>query len=120
MAVAGALGLPVEQVLGLTEDADPAVRLEAHAFVSGFQVMADLYIDPQRAPVPALESLAVVLARALGEDVAHHDGSSNPYGYVLVRQDGSRFAADEITDESDGLHLDEGAGRLAELPQLRD
>lgn len=117
-AVAGTLGVPVEQVRGLTEDADPAVRLDAHAFISGFQVMVDLYIDPQRAAIPPLELFAAGVADRLNEDVAHHDGSLNPYGYVLARPDGSRFAAEEIADESPGLFLDEEAGRLRELPRL--
>ena len=116
--VAGALGVPVEQVRGLTEDADPAVRLDAQAFVSGFQVVVDLYIDARRAQVLPLKLLAVVLARGLNEDVAHHDESVNPYGYVLVRANGSRFAADEIIGERAGLHLDEEPGRLRELPRL--
>ena len=40
--VAGALSVPVEQVRDLTEDADPSVRLDAQAFVSGFQAVVDL------------------------------------------------------------------------------
>lgn len=117
--VAGALGVPIEQVRGLNEDADPAVRMEALAFVMGFQVAVELYIDPVRAPVPPIESFALELARRLGEDVAHHDGSLSPYGYVLVRPNGNRFAVDEIVDESDGLHLDESDGCLRQLPSLK-
>lgn len=117
--IAAAFGVAVDQVRGLMEDADPAIRLEAVAFVMGFQAAFELYIDPLRAPLLPVESLAVVLARRLGGDVAHHDGSVNPYGYVLVRPDGNRFAADEIVDESDGLCLDEREGCLRQLPPVR-
>jgi hypothetical protein len=61
--------------------------------------------------------LAVRLARETGIDVAHHDGTQSPYGYVLVKPDGRRFAADEIVEEPDeGLVLDEGG--LREMPSL--
>ena len=113
----GALGVPVEEVRGLAEEGDPAVRLDAQAFVSGFQVVVDLYIDPRRAQVLPLKLLAVVLARRLNEDVVHQDEPLNPYGYVLVRVNGSRFAADEVVGERAGLQLDEDPGRLRELPQ---
>lgn len=114
--IAGALGVSLDQVCGLTEDVDPAVRLDAHAFALGFQVAVELYIDPKRAQVPSVESLAPVLARRLGVDVAHHDGSMNPYGYVLVRANGDRFAVDELIEESDGLCLDEAEGSLRRVP----
>jgi hypothetical protein len=116
--VAAAFSVPVDQVRGLMEDADPAIRLEAFAFVMGFQAVVELYIDPLRAPLIPIESLAVVLARRLSEDVAHHDGSANPYRYVLVRPNGNRFAADEIAGESDGLCLDESEGCLRPLPAV--
>src|SRR5688572_1111462 len=118
--VAAAFGVPLDQVRGLTEDADPAIRLEAFAFVMGFQASVEFYIDPLRAPLLPVESLAVVLARRLGEDVAHHDGSINPYSYVLVHPNGNRFAADEIADESDGLCLDEREVCLRPLPPVPD
>ena len=113
-AVAGALGLPMAEVRGLLEEADPAVRLEALASVMGFRLRVELYIDPKRARVPAEEMLAVELARRLLEDVAHHDGSKNPYTYVLVRPSGERFLVEESVDggDADGLLLDEGPGRM--------
>jgi hypothetical protein len=118
--VAGAFGIPVEQVRSLSEDADPAIRLQAIAFVMGFQAAVEFYVDPLRAPLLPAESLAVILARRLGGDVAHHDGSVNPYSYVLVRPNGCRFAADEIAGESDGLRLDEDEGCLRPLPPVLD
>ncbi len=105
--MAEALGISLEDVRGLTEDADPAARMEAVASVLGFRLRVDLYVDPRRVVAPTLERLAADLARILGVDLAHHDGSSSPYGYVLVKPDGRRFATDEIADESDELHLDE-------------
>ena len=39
--LARALGVPIEQVRDLTEDADPAVRLEVATFVMGFQVAVE-------------------------------------------------------------------------------
>jgi hypothetical protein len=116
--VARALDIPFDQVRDLNDEVDPAVRLEAHEFASGFQVLLDLYIDPRRAQVLPLEVLAIILARGLGKDVAHHDGSVDPYAYVLVRPDGGRFAADDCGDEIEGLRLDEAMGRLRELPRL--
>ncbi len=118
--VAGAFGVPLDQVRGLTEDADPAIRLDAVAFVRGFQTAVEFYIDTMRVAFLPVESLALVLARQLGEDVAHHDGSINPYSYILVRPNGNRFAANEIADESDGLWLDEREGCLRPLPPVPD
>jgi hypothetical protein len=69
-------------------------------------------------PLTSSESLALILARRLGEDVAHHDGSVNPYGYVLVRPNGDRFEVNELADESDGLHLDETAECMRQPPPL--
>ncbi len=113
-AVAGALGLPMAEVRGLMEEADPAVRLQALASVMGFRLRVELYIDSKRARVPAVEALAGELARRLSEDVAHHDGSNNPYTYVLVRPSGERFLVEESVDDSeaDGLLLDEDPGRM--------
>ena len=116
--VAGALGLPIAEVRGLRDDADPAVRLEALAFVEGFRLQLELYIDAARAPVPTVEALAVALARRFVLDVAHHDGSNDPYAYVLVRSDGRRFAASEIGEETEGLTLGESADALRALPPL--
>jgi hypothetical protein len=44
----------------------------------------------------------------------------NPYSYVLLHSNGSRFAADEIDGESDGLRLDEEEGCLRPLPPVSD
>ncbi len=115
-AIAHALDLPLEQVRGLTERADPAVRLEATAFALGFRSAVDLFIDPLRTTVPPRAALALALARGLGVDVAHHDGSADPFGYIVVRPTGERFAATEIDDDSDGLHLDEAPESLVRLP----
>ncbi len=115
-AVAAALDLPIEQVRGLIEDADPAVRLEALASVIGFRLRIEFYIDPKRVIVPTVKALARELARQMGEDVAHHDGSMNPYAYVLVRPSGERFLVEEQPDgDADGLLLDESSARMRPL-----
>ncbi|MEO8161484.1 MAG: hypothetical protein ABI588_08695 [Arenimonas sp.] len=121
VAVAGALAVPVEQVRGLEEPFDPAVRIVGKAMVMGFRLSIDLYIDPLRAKVPRLDVLAVELARRLGVDIAHHDGSISPYSYVLVRPNGERLALDEDPDadpSADGLMLDETTGSLRPLRPL--
>ena len=117
-AVAAALDLPGDEVQALNAEMNPAVRLDAHAFVTGFQAAVDLFIDPLRAAVPPVASLAFALARQLEVDVAHHDGSENPYAYVLIRPTGQRLAACELVDDSDGLHLDESDGALQPLPEV--
>ena len=112
-AIAGALDLAIEEVRGLLEDADPAVRVEAMVSVMGFRLRVELYIDPKRARVPPVAVLAGELAGRLLEDVAYHDGSRNPYSYVLVRPTGERLAVSEVvSDEADGLVLDEEPRRL--------
>ena len=114
--LAAALGVPVSEVRGLTEPADPVVRVDANAGVVGFQLTVDLFIDPRRLAPPALPGLAARLARQLDLDVAYHAGSLVAFEYVLQRADGKRFiAVEHAEDDSDGLLLDEAPDRLRPL-----
>jgi hypothetical protein len=107
--VASALGLPADEVRGLSDEVDPTVRLEAHLSVMGFQLRIDLWVDPKRGGKLSLPELAAKLARQLDVDFAYHDGSAIPVAYVVVRPGGQRYAAVERDDDSDGLSLDESA-----------
>lgn len=64
-AVALIVGVDIEQVRGLMEDADPAIRLDARAFVKGFQAAVELYIDP-KSRVWAISITLLALALSLG------------------------------------------------------
>ncbi len=116
--IAAALGLPPDEVRALTGDGEPAVRCEVRRWPRGFALQLDLFIDAARVPVPPCAAFAVRLAAALGSDVAHHDGSGNPYGYVLARPDGRRFGVEEIDARDAWLILDEDEGRMTGMPPL--
>jgi hypothetical protein len=113
--VAHALGLPEAEVRGLKDDADPAVRIDAHVHVIGFQVTVDLYVDPARTRILPLDELGPRLARTSGIDVAYAR-RGDPYTYVIVRSSGERVLAEEqADDDADGLLLDESPERLRHL-----
>jgi hypothetical protein len=118
LGVAAVLGLALHEVRALGDDADPAVRCELRRWPRGFALQLDLFVDTGRVPLPPREVLAARLAGTVGSDVAHHDGSGNPYGYVLARPDGRRFSVEEMDDKEAWLILDERDGRMKELPTL--
>jgi len=70
-AIASAFGLPLAEVRGLTDAADPALRLEALDPALGFGPRLAVYGDPARLHIPPLERLAPELTRRLGVEIAH-------------------------------------------------
>ena len=117
-AVAAALSIPVSEVRELREAVDPIVRYEWRTWPSGFCLAVDLFIDHARVVIPPVPQLVAGIARGAGIDAAHHDGSVNPYGYVLARADGTRVLLEEIDDPEAGLLLDEDPDRMRILPPL--
>lgn len=92
-AIAGELGIRVEDVLDLDAGGGPPVYLQARTQHGDFAISLELYIDTVR--VSAYRGKAALvqgLARALGEDLLYDDEQSlNPYRLVVVQPDGARF-----------------------------
>lgn len=110
-AIASELGIGIDDVLDLDAGGGPAVYLQARTQHGDFQIFLELYIDKSR--VGAYRDKAQLLrglARTLGEDILYDDGqSTNPYRWVLVKPDGSRFEVfEDAAQESHMLVIDRG------------
>jgi len=92
-AIAGELGIAVEDVLDLDACGGPPVYLQARTQHGDFEISVELYIDTARVSAyRGKTALLRAVARALGEDILYDDGQSvNPYRWVLVQPDGARF-----------------------------
>ena len=92
-AIARELGIGIGDVLDLDAGGGSPVYLQARTQHGDFQISLELFIDKAR--VSGYRGKAILLqglARALGEDILCDDGqSTNPYRWVLVKPDGSRF-----------------------------
>ena len=110
-AIATELGLGPNDIADLNEGGAPPVYIEARTQHGEFEILLELFIDTAR--VQAFSdrmALLLRLARTLGEEILCDDGlSPNPYRWVLIKPDGSRFEVFETTDsEPHVLTLDRG------------
>lgn len=104
-AIAGAFGVPEEEVRGLMEDAVPVVRIETFSYAEGFAWRVELYVDTAGASLPDPKAIAAALARRLACEVAHHESQVNPYEWVVTQPDGGRRIAFEKDADAEGLIL---------------
>lgn len=110
-AIAAELGIGIDDVLELDAGGGPPVYLQARTQHGDFRISLDLYIDKARVSAYRDKTrLLRGLARALGEDILCDDGqSTNPYRWVLVKPDGSRFEVfEDAAQESHRLVIDRG------------
>jgi len=101
-AIAAELRIGVEEVLDLSAGGPPPpVYIEARTQHGEFKIFVELFVDTARVKAYGGQMAFLLrLSRALGEDLLCDDGlSPNPYRWVLIKPDGSRFEVFEATDQ---------------------
>ena len=110
-AIASQLGIGADDVVDLDSGGAPPVYIQARTQHGEFEISLELFIDPARVGAYRTRmALLLGLSRALGEEILCDDGlSSNPYRWVLVKPDGTRYEVFEASNqEAHVLALDRG------------
>jgi hypothetical protein len=107
--IANCLGVRKEDILSLNEDGDPVAYIDARTQHGDFEIVVEIFVDTLRAPAfQDKTSFLKSMSRSLGEDILYDDGVSfNPYRWVLMTPDGTRFEVfEDPAAEQPDLRID--------------
>ena len=120
-AIAGELGIRVEDVLDLDAGGGPPVYIHARTQHGDFDLSLELFIDTARVTAyRGKMDLLLRLLRALHADILCDDALAlNPYRRVLIKPDGTRFEVfEDANQQSHMLVLDATSSRVASTTRL--